>query len=178
VPLPVSTINTLADACPHKSTIDAICQAGIRCHRPHFLFHREGFTGEHGLVDEEIVGLEHDPICRDQAACREQCDVTRYHLHGRDCLRLAVAQYAGLDGDLGAQFFDGITGSEFLHEAQEGAAQYDGQHDDSVRPLADKTGDNRGKNKDENEGAFELVQQETEGSGLLLGSDRIGAILV
>ena len=43
--------------------------------------------------NKEIVGFQHNPIGRDQAAGGEQDYITRNHLLGGQQLRFAVAQY-------------------------------------------------------------------------------------
>ena len=79
-----------ADAGAHEDAVGPLRQAGIGRDRRRLLLHREGFAGQHGLVDKEVVGFQHDPIGRDQAAGGEQHHIARHDLFGGQHLRLAI----------------------------------------------------------------------------------------
>ena len=150
-----------AHAGAHEHAVGAFRQAGFGRDSPRLLLHREGFAGEHGLVDKEVVGLQHDTVGWDQAARGEQHHIARHDLFGRQQLRLATAQHVGFDGDLRPQFLDGIAGPVFLHEAEHRAAEHHGQHDGGIGPLPHEGGDNGGKDEDQHKRAFELAQEQT-----------------
>ena len=78
---------------------------------------------------------------------------------------------------LRTQFLDGVAGPIFLHKAEHRAAEDHGQHDAGVDPLAQKGGNNRGEDQDQNERAFELAQQQPERRGLPLGFNRVWPVL-
>ena len=84
----------------HEDTVGALRQAGVGRDSPRLLFHREGFAGKHGLVDKEVVCLQHDTIGWDQAARREQYHIAWHDLLGGQHLRLTTTQHAGFDRDL------------------------------------------------------------------------------
>ena len=58
-----------------------------------------------------------------------------------------------------------MAGPIFLHEAEHGAADHHGQHDDGVGPLPDERRNRGGEDQDENERALELVQEQPQRRG-------------
>ncbi|MGK2914399.1 MAG: hypothetical protein ACSLE5_08085 [Porticoccaceae bacterium] len=57
----------------------------------------------------------------------------------------AIAQHAGLDGHLLAQFLHRPRGAVFLREAEQAAAGHDGQDNRGVQPFPDRQGDGGGE---------------------------------
>ena len=92
VALPVCTINTCAvplrTLVPMNTQLVRSARLAFGRDSARLLLHREGFAGEHGLVDKEVVGFEHNAIGRDQAARGEQHHIARHHLFGGQHLRL------------------------------------------------------------------------------------------
>ncbi len=56
----------------------------------------------------------------------------------------------------------------FLNEAEDRAAKHDGKHNAGIDPFPHDAGDNRSKDEDQDQRAFELTQQQAQGGGLLL----------
>ena len=71
---------------PMKTQLVRSARLALAGDSPRLLLDREGFAGQHGLVDKEVVGLQHDPIGRDQAARRKQ-----HHIAWHDFARKAAS---------------------------------------------------------------------------------------
>ena len=57
-----------ADIGAHEDAVGSLRQAGICGDNRWLLLYREGFAGQHCLVNKEVICFQHDTIGRDQTA--------------------------------------------------------------------------------------------------------------
>ena len=123
--------------------IETVVASGERCvlrYRSRALAHREAFARQDRLVDVAVGGLEEQYVGGNDAAGRDQHDVSRNDLGDRHRPRLTVAQCDCLHPHPRAQLFRGSLRAVFPCVADADAGDDDRQHDDGVRPFA---GDDR-----------------------------------
>ena len=104
---------------------------------PGYFFDREGLAGEHGLVDEEVLGFEHHAH-RPGSGCRPTACITSPGTTLSDGQRSAGCpsrRTTECDRDLRTQLLDCVAGDVLLHETEQGAAEDDRQHHACVDPL-------------------------------------------
>jgi len=164
-----------AHAGAHEDAVRAPGQPGRRRHDPGRLLHREGLTGEGRLVHEEVPGLQHDAVGGDQAAGRKEHDIPRHDLFHRHRPGLAIAQHGGPDAHLGTQLLGRVARAVLLHEAQHGAADHDGEDDGRVGPILQNGRNEGSEEQDEDDGAFELAQEEQRPARTCAGRQAVGA---
>ena len=164
-----------ADVGAHEHAVRPLGQAGAFGDRPGFLLHRKSLAGQNRLVDEEIIGLDHDPVGRDEAPRREQHDIPRHDLFGQDDSRFPVAQKVDSQSHPAAQLLDRVAGPILLDKAQHGAGDDDGEDDAGVDPFPGHQRDDGRKNQDEDERAFKLAEKKQPGRRFLAALQHVGA---
>ena len=137
------------------------------------LLDRIGFPGEHRLRNEEVFRLDQHAVGGDEVAGRENDHVTRHHVAGRHILAAPATQHGAGDAHARAQALDRARGTEFLHEAQDAAAENDRQNDDRIGPVLEHGRDPGGEHQDYDERAFELAQEQPQPRGVRALADRV-----
>jgi len=165
-----------ADAGAHEDHVDPGGQGGIGAHLPRRLVDRESFAGQHCLADEEIPGLQHDAVGRDQAARAEQDDVPRHGFLRLDGHRFPVPENGRFQRDLRAELLHRLPRGVFLGKAQQGAGQDDRQHDKRIDPFADDGGNDRGEDEDQHERIGELGQEHPQPGTMPPGTERVSPV--
>ena len=112
-------------------------------------FDRIGFPGQHRLVHEEIVRLQHHGIGRDEIARSQQDDVARNHVTGGDLDPDAIAQDGGPQRHRIAQSLGRRVGPVLLDEVQRHAHQHQTGDDEEVGQFAARRRDGAGKQQNE-----------------------------
>ena len=96
----------LRRAALHRSAeIDGVASPGerrLRRNRPGPLLDRKGFAGQAGFVDQEVRGLDHEPIGGNEIACRELDDIAGHNGARRDSLFNAGAHHTACQCASGA----------------------------------------------------------------------------
>ena len=144
----------------------------------HLFFDGEGLAGQHCLADKKVFGHQQNAICRDQTAGGEQHNITGHHRSGGDRLGLAIAQHRCLDRHARLQLCYRRAGPIFLPETKQGTAENDQQDNGGVDPLLGKGRDDHGKDQDQDQGTFELIEQQSQRRDLPPRLERIGPNLL
>ena len=165
-----------AHAGPHENAVAAFGEGGIGRDGAGLLFDRECFSGEHRLIDEEVLRDQHHAVGRNQAAGGELHDVARHHVRRSQRQCFPAAQHIGVDGDLRTQFLDRVAGDVFLDEAEDRAAEHDGQYDARVDPFGGHQRNRRREDQDQYQRTLELVREQSQRARLLLCIERVGAV--
>ena len=141
------------------------------------LGHRLRFPGQRGFGHFGAVCREDAPVGRDAVAGFEQQQVARNQARCFDLAHLAAAAHAGgwrqhvLEG--GQRGF----GAVFLEETEGRVEQDHDPDDDGVLDLADRAGEDRSAEQDDDQGIAELVEElQPRRPRRLLGED-VGAVV-
>ena len=152
----------------HEHAVDALDQFRVDWHRFGFLFNRHCFSGEDGLVHEEVVAFQHKAVRRYDAACGELYEIAVNEFSGGDFLRRSVAQRDGFHLNASAEPGNRVACAVLLQKAEHSAAQYDCKDDQRVQPVARRRGDCGCNDHNQDDRAFELAEEQERGSNVLL----------
>ena len=135
----------------------------------------EGFAGQARFVDQEVRGLDQEPIGRNEVACREHDDIAGHDGARRDSLLDAIAYHTAGQRQTALEFFDRGRCPVLLIETEQRAAEHDRQNDACVHPFPQCQRNCRAEDENEDERAFELPQQQAQGAQPARVLDAVGA---
>ena len=102
---------------------------------PRLLVHREGFAGQSGLVDAQVVAIDQFHVCRNDVPGANADDIARNQFPRGNLLPFAVAQRAGRQRQTLPQCRQRVGRLELLPEADDGVEDQHDQNDDQVNPV-------------------------------------------
>ena len=129
----------LRRAALHRSAeVDRVGASGdgrLRRNGPGLLLDGEGFPGQAGLVDQKVLGLDHEPVGGNEIAGREHDDVAGHDGARRDGLFKAVAEHTACQCQAALELLDRGRRPVLLIEAKQRTAEHDRQNDACIDPL-------------------------------------------
>ncbi len=155
------------------NAIHALAQWRVRRHFTGRFFDREAFTGENGFADEAIGRVEHTRIGGHQAAGPEQQDVSRHDFRDGDELHFAIAQHLRARHDPLAQRGGFRMRGVFALVADESARHEDGEHDQRIGQVSGGSGDDRGKEQQQEQRTRELPPQDVPARRPMFGAQLV-----
>ena len=139
------------------------------------LFHRVGLTGQQGLLDEKIVGFQHQGIGWNHVPCGEHDKITRHHVgHGHFEL-LAIANHVCPQRDRLAQAGCRLAGTVLLDKIQRNAEQHHDGDDEKVGQFPRHGGNRTGHEQQEDQRIFEAGKELPPQGQFLMVAEQVGA---
>ena len=134
-----------------------------RADRVRDLLRRRRFTGERRFVDGEIDGLDQPEVGGYAIAGAKHHEIARDELARRDGHLLAIAQdVRGRCRHL-PECFEGPAGAVLLEEPEQHGEQHDHRDRDRLERVAEKAGDDRGAEQDDDQHVLELGRERAPG---------------
>src|SRR5262249_28310053 len=113
----------------HEDSVGALRDRSAGGDGAGLLLDREGLSGEARLGDEEVLRLENEPVGRNEVAGRELHDIARNQLLDANRRLATVAPDPRGEREAVAERAHGLARAVLLEEAEQGAAEDDGEND-------------------------------------------------
>jgi hypothetical protein len=158
-----------------EDAVAAPCERCVRGDGARSLLDRERLAGHRGFADQEILRRQHDAIGGDQIAGRQQHDVAGHDMLGRHQRLGTVAQHPRAQRQPPFQRRDGVRRAMLLHEADQRAAEDDGEDDRGVDEFPQRQRHRGRDDQDEDQRALELPQQQAQAASPRALADAVPA---
>ena len=144
---------------PHKERVAPFGQRRSYRQHPRLFIDGEGFAGQRGFVDKQLVGRQQVTVGGDQIARPQLEHVAGYKLLVGQVDFGTIPEYRRFGHHNGQQVLHGIGRATLLPEAQQPAHQNDEQDDGPVGHVVQKKRQNSRRYQDQRNRAAELTEK-------------------
>ena len=143
----------------HEGATGQVAQARTRRHCSSVLRDGHRLTCHDALVALQVVAAEQAEIGRNDGSHAHGDHVARHQFDHVDCPQRSVAEDEGLVPDLVVECIRRPLRTELIDESQTDAEHQDHRDDHGIRCVAEKRGDDRGDEEQDQDGALQLSAQ-------------------